>query len=102
EALEAAFTEAAEVEGEELINTFSDVLAERRKREAEERSTEKDQAVQEPRKRRRANTAESVASQESTADKFVGIENIPALRKLMILLNCSAVLLSTWTYGEIL
>ncbi|KAI1507570.1 Dimer-Tnp-hAT domain containing protein [Pyrenophora tritici-repentis] len=68
EALEAAFTEAAEVEGEELINTFSDVLAERRKREAEERSTEKDQAVQEPRKRRRANTAESVASQESTAD----------------------------------
>jgi hypothetical protein len=91
EALEAAFAEAAEVEGEELINTFSDVLAERRKREAEQRAAEKAQAVQaqssgsqmsQTGKRRRANTAGSVASQESVTDEFVGIENIPALRKL--------------------
>ena len=40
EALEAAFAEAAEVEGEELINTFSDVLAEKRKREAKQRAVE--------------------------------------------------------------
>ncbi|KAF7445723.1 hypothetical protein A1F99_107090 [Pyrenophora tritici-repentis] len=76
-----------------------DVLAERRRREAEQRSTEKDQAVQERRKRRRANTAKSVASQESTADKFVGIKNILALRKLYglaKLLRSSTIYMDLW------
>jgi hypothetical protein len=90
EALEAAFAEAAEVEGEEVMNTFSDVLAERRKSEAGQRVAEKAQAVQaqssgsrgQTGKRRRANTAGSVASQDFITDDFVDIENIPALRKL--------------------
>ena len=90
EALEAAFAEAAEVKGEEVMNTFSDVLAKRRKSEARQRVAEKAQAVQaqssgstgQTGKRRRANTAGSVASQNSITDDFVGIEHIPALRKL--------------------
>lgn len=72
------------------MNTFSDVLAERRKSEAGQRVAEKAQAVQaqssgskgQTGKRRRAITAGSVAGQDSITDDFVGIENIPALRKL--------------------
>lgn len=108
EALEAALAEAAEVESDELINTFSDVPATRRKIEAERSAAERTQAVQaqysvvqvsQTGNRRRANTAGSVASQESVADEFVGIENIPALRKLhglAKLLRGSTIYMNLW------
>ena len=80
EALEAAFAGAAEVEGEEVMNTFSDALAERRKSKAGQRMAEKAQAVQaqssgskgQTGKRRRANTAGGVSSQEYITDDFDG------------------------------
>ena len=80
EALEAAFAEAAKVKGEEVINTFSDMLAKRRKSEAGQRVAKKAQAVQaqssgsrgQTGKRRRANTAGGVSSQEYITDDFDG------------------------------
>lgn len=95
EALEAAFAEAAEVEGEELINKFSDVLAESRKRPTLIR-------VGIP------HVWPCIyVAQLTSCNQFSAVLPFPLLQRVfqhcassMVLPNCSTILISTWTYGE--